>query len=126
MVSAESPFAWHPTAALSRVYGVAGEQQDLWLVDGASHKILQHWQGTSLPLSPASSSACHTQLRWKFVVWSDDASKLFLQSKNLLVVFRFGVDPQKPELTCLTVIRRLARAAWAAKDIVANLLSEFK
>ena len=49
MVSARSPFACHSTAALSRVYAVAAEQQDLWLVDGTLHEILQHWQGPSLP-----------------------------------------------------------------------------
>lgn len=47
MVSAASPFAWHPTAALSRVYAIAGEQHDCgwWMV----HRTRFSSTGRALP-----------------------------------------------------------------------------
>ena len=39
---------WHPSLVGSQICALTGPEQDVWLVDGQQHRVLQHWQGQDL------------------------------------------------------------------------------
>lgn len=98
----EGAFAWRPAQALSCVCAVAGQQHDLWLVDGRAHRVLRYWPGTALlAFQKASGQTAPPpdHCSWTYISWSEDGTKLCLGCPCAVLVIDLQSDdsPRKDQ-----------------------------
>ena len=112
-------FAWHPAHALSCVYAVAGQQHDLWLVDGRAHRILRHWSGIVLLASrqaSAQTASSPNHSSWTFISWSEDGTKLCMMCPCTVLVIDLQSDSGHHKGQVLTSSGKVAgfKTVWKA------------
>ena len=117
---------WHPSLVGSRIYALTGPEQDVWLVDGHQHRVLQHWQGQDLQQrASCASKAKQAGSKWQRASWSENGARLLLVGDRAIIALDF-CSPR-----CLTGLPDSSRApvgsAWTESgpwDVVAKSLSQ--